>query len=258
VSSSTTNRQFNLISWLDILTLLTWGSLLLKYVFTGQLRLLIHPNYFALVLVSSIVLLVLGSIELFLVLTKNKPANSEPHITLLSPRLASSLLLSIAIAGWLISPQVLTSETAIQRGLGETLPLTRLQPESFRTATKPEERSLIDWVRTINAYPEPDAYSGQPAKISGFVVYSQQLPDNYVLLSRFIITCCAVDAYPIGIPVKLDISRTSYPQDTWLEVTGTMNSETLILSETKETKRQLVLAATSIEKIPTPPDPYSY
>ena len=32
--------------WLDSLALLLWGALLLKYWGTGQLALLIHPNYF--------------------------------------------------------------------------------------------------------------------------------------------------------------------------------------------------------------------
>jgi uncharacterized repeat protein (TIGR03943 family) len=255
VSNLRISRRAKFFSWLDIVTLLAWGSLLLKYVITGQFKLLIHPNYFALVLLSSLILLVLGAIEIFLVISGNKTTNRENHLTLLSPRFSSSLLLSIAIAGWLISPQVLTSQTAIQRGLGETLPLTRLQPQSFRSTTKPEERSLIDWVRTLNAYPEPDAYDRQPAKVSGFVVYSAQLPDNYILLSRFIITCCAVDAYPIGIPVKLTTSHRQYPQDSWLEIQGKMTSETLTQDETK---RQLVLTAESIEQIPTPSDPYNY
>ena len=128
---------------------------------------------------------------------------------------------------------------------------------------KPESRSLIEWVRTINAYPEPDAYSGQAANISGFVLHLPELPENYVMLSRFVVTCCAVDAYPIGIPVKLETSRSNYPVDSWLRVQGVMSEETISVKDRVDDqvvkqKRSVVLNGQSIKTIPTPADPYSY
>lgn len=257
------NRHKNhlLFPWLDGLALLAWGSLLLKYTLTGQYKLLIHPNYYGLVLTSSIILIALGIIKIKLILTRTHQKNSE-HLALFPPGFSSSLLICVAIAGLLIPPKILTSQSAMKTGVRD-IPLTRSQPQAFRTTTKPEERSLIEWIRTINAYPEPDAYKGQLAKVSGFVLHLEELPDNYLMLSRFVITCCAVDAYPIGIPVKLETSRKTYPPDTWLEIQGEMNAETLPVKErvdakTTIKKRSVVLAAKSIESIPTPRDPYSY
>ena len=168
-SSSVQNRKRNLFPWLEGLSLLAWGVLLLKYSFTGQYKLLIHPNYFSLVLDSGIILLVLGIVKVKSILNHRQPNKSE-HISLFPPGLGNSLLLIVAIAGLIIPPKVLTSQTALKRGVGD-LPLTTIQPQAFRTASKPEERSLIEWIRTINAYPEPDAYSGQPANITGFVLH---------------------------------------------------------------------------------------
>ena len=254
-------NQKKIFPWLEGLSLLAWGVLLLKYSFTGQYKLLIHPNYFSLVLGSGIILLVLGIIKLKSILNHRQPNNSE-HISLFPPGLGNSLLLIVAIAGLLIPPKVLTSQTALKRGVGD-LPLTTIQPQAFRTASKPEERSLIEWIRTINAYPEPDAYSGQPANITGFVLHLSELPENYIMLSRFVITCCAVDAYPIGIPVKLDTSRSEYPVDSWLTVEGAAIAQTLPVKDRIETntiteKRSVVIEARAIETIPTPADPYSY
>ena len=260
-SSSVQNRKKKLFPWLEGLSLLAWGVLLLKYSFTGQYKLLIHPNYFSLVLGSGIILLVLGIIKVKSISNNRQPNNSD-HISLFPPGLGNSLLLVVAIAGLFIPPKVLTSQTAMKRGVGD-LPLTTIQPQAFRTASKPEERSLIEWIRTINAYPEPDAYSGQPANITGFVLHLSELPDNYIMLSRFVITCCAVDAYPIGIPVKLDTSRNDYPVDTWLTVEGSAIAETLPVKDRIETnkiteKRSVVIEARAIKTIPTPADPYSY
>lgn len=260
-SNSVKSKKDIFFSWLEGLSLLAWGSLLLKYTFTGQYKLLIHPNYFSLVLGSGIVLIILGVIKVKSII-ENRVRDNAEHISLFPPGLGSSLLLLVAIAGLLIPPKILTSQTALKRGVGD-LPLTTIQPQAFRTDSKPEERSLIEWIRTINAYPEPDAYSGQPANITGFVLHLSELPDNYIMLSRFVITCCAVDAYPIGIPVKLDASSRNYPVDSWLTVAGVAIAETIPVKDRIETnkiteKRSVVIEAKAIETIPTPSDPYSY
>jgi len=253
---STKPKFKNILPWLDTLALITWGILLIKYTATGQLKLLIHPNYFGLVFITGITLLSLGIFKTQQLIKNNyQPQNSETHLTIFPPGWGSGLLVTTALIGLLINPRILTSETALQRGVSESLPLTREQPQTFRITTKPEERTLIDWVRTLNAYPEPDAYNGQKAKVEGFVIHLPQLPENYILIARFVITCCAVDAYPIGIPVKLNENRSLYPPDTWLEIQGTMLTESLPQSPEK---RQLVLVANSLKKIPTPANPYDY
>ena len=237
---------------LDAVVLVAFGCLLIKYTLLGQLRLLIHPNYTGLVWATSIILLVLGSLKVMELRRKSKQTAELQHATLIPPIVSSLILLVTVILGFFISPQVLTSQTALARGVSESSLMTRTQPELFRTFSKPESRSLLDWVRTINAYPEPEAYRGQVAKISGFVVHSPQLPNNYLLLSRFVITCCAVDAYPVGIPVKLNITQTTYPSDSWLSIEGQMEPDNL------NDRRQLVLVPKSIKTIPTPSDPYNF
>ncbi len=255
-------KSFPLIQWIDVLCLLAWGILFLKYVVTGQIKLLIHPNYIGLVLATGIIFFGLAGVRILKLRRSNLNNSSGEHITLFSPRLSSFLLLSVAILGLIIPPKILSSQAALQIGVTDNLPLTRFQPESFRTSTKPEDRSLFDWVRTLNVYPEPDAYTGQKANVKGFIIHLPELPDNYLFLARFVVTCCAVDAYPIGIPVQLEDSRANYPQDMWIEVQGTMKTENIPVignsSKTKIEERRLVLVAKSIQEIPTPADPYDY
>ena len=125
-------------------------------------------------------------------------------------------------------------------------------PKPFGWGKSAESRSLIDWIRTLDVYPEPDAYTGQAVSIQGFSVHSDTLPNDYLTLTRFVITCCAADVYPIGLPVKLDQTRQKYPPDQWFEIKGKMITETL------EEKRTLVVAAESITPIPEPKNPYEY
>jgi len=244
-----------LLSWLDVLTLLAWGVLMLKLWTTGQLRLLIHPNYTALVIAAGIVLLCVAGVKSWGLLQQvRRQQLSQPvqHITLFPPGWSTGLLLAAAIAGLLIPPKVLASDTALQRGIAASLPRTQTQTQSFRATVAPEDRSIVDWVRTLNAYPEPDAYTGEKVAVTGFVANNPALSEDYLLICRFIITCCAVDAYPVGLPVKLSGEGKGYPNDTWLKVEGKMATETI------EGKRQLVIVPESLEKIPVPKDPYSF
>jgi len=245
--------QTLLLPWLDVLAIAAWGILLLKYWLNGKLGLLIHPDYFWLVIVTALGLLVVSGLKGYeLLLRRRATASSLQHLTLFPPGLSSGLLLATAILGLVVTPHVFASQTALQRGVTDSVTLTRAQPQAFRSSRPPEQRSLVDWVRTINAYPEPDSYTGQKVKVQGFVIHPTELPEQYLLVSRFVITCCAADAYPVGLPVKLTQSRKVYPPDTWLQVEGQMITESLV------GKRQLTILASSIKQIAEPKNPYDY
>lgn len=245
----------NLLPWLDVLAITAWGFLLLKYWLSQELYLLIHPNYFALVVVAGIILIIIGiakGIELF---RQRKPPQEAQHMNLIPRRFGSFLLIVVAIIGFTIAPRVFASDKAIQRGVAEFGQAnSRLQPQSFRTATNPEDRSLVDWTRTLSVYPEPDAYTGQKVKVKGFIIHPPDLGNEYLFLARFVLTCCAADAYPVGLPVKLKQGQTrqEFKKDSWFEVEGEMATETL------SGKRQLTIISNSMKKVDRPKNPYSY
>lgn len=248
-------RPLQLLPWLDVGAIALWGILLLRYWLTGKLNLLIHPNYTWLTIVTGVALLLVSALKLLELVRKPQLASAVQHFTLFPPGWSSGLLILVAIFALLVEPRAFASQTAIQRGITDSLTATRVRPQAFRGTIRPETRSLIDWIRTLNVYPEPDAYTGQKAKVQGFVTHPPltELPAQYLLLSRFVITCCAADVYPIGLPVKLSQgNRDTYKPDTWLEVAGQMTTETLA------GKRQLVIQATSLKPIPEPRNPYDY
>jgi uncharacterized repeat protein (TIGR03943 family) len=251
----TSKPQFpnRLLPWLDIAAILAWGILIVKYWLTNKLNLLIHPDYFWLAVSGGWGLLIVGLFKSIQILQGSRyELPNVQHINIFPPGWSSSLLLSAAILGLLITPRVFASQTALERGVTELIGATRTHPQAFHATVRPEERSLVDWVRTLNVYPEPDAYTGQKVKVQGFVIHPPDLDQHYLLLARFVITCCAADAYPAGLPVKLSGSREQYPPDTWLEVSGQMVTENLA------GKRQLTINSTSLKKIPQPQNPYSY
>ena len=248
-------------SLLDILAIAAWGVLLIKYWLTGKINVLLHPDYVWLAYSAGFFLLGLAALKLLQLplqrlnrrQNRSRPAPVPQHFSLLPPGWGSAILLVVALFGLQFTPQPFASDVALNRGVTDSLTLTRSQPQAFRTATRPEERSLVEWIRTLNVYPEPDAYTGQKAKVDGFVIHSNEAPHNYLVLSRFVITCCAADVYPVGLPVKLPSGdRSDYAPDTWLQVEGEMITETL------NNKRQLVIQAKSLKEIPEPETPYDY
>jgi uncharacterized repeat protein (TIGR03943 family) len=236
--------------WLHTFALGLWGALFLFYWRSGKLGLLIHPNYFGISITAGFVLLIIASLN-FLRMIRRQLGWQESHQTLFSPLLMSSILLVAAVMGFLITPKAFVSDTAIQRGLQDSAIVTRVRPQSFRVNQSSELRSLVDWVRTLDVYPEPDAYAGQKASVEGFAVYSKNFPKGYITLTRFVITCCAADAYPVGLPVKLSQSPGEITADRWFRVQGKMATEML------NGKRQAVVLASTIQSIPEPTNPYS-
>ncbi len=237
--------------WLTVVAMGAWGLLLLRFWTTGKLGILIHPKYFGLTLSAGFFMLIVAFFQ-GLKLWRQPKGIRMQHFSLLSPQWLSVILLVAALVGFIFPLRPFASQTAIQRGLQDANVVTRARPQAFRTQSNPESRSLLEWIRTLDVYPEPDAYQGQKVSVDGFVVYPENLSDNYLTLARFAITCCAADAYPVGLPVKLSQGRQQYPVDQWFAVKGKMQTETL------EGKRQLVIVASSLEPISEPKNPYSY
>ncbi|MEM7726253.1 MAG: TIGR03943 family protein [Cyanobacteria bacterium P01_A01_bin.45] len=250
----------SLLPWLDVFAVVAWGFLLVYYWLVGKLALLINENYHLLVLGAGICLLIVGiSKGLDIFKGRQNIVVDTGHLTLFTPGWGSSLLLATALVGLIVTPSPLTGDKAIQKNAKDLLSSPRIlaadrvPPQSFRrNSINWEKLTLVEWVRTLNAYPEPDRYNGKKAKFDGFVMHPPDMGEEYLFLARFIITCCASDAYPVGLPVKIkEGNRQQYPPDTWLEIEGEM------ITGMVSGKRQVTVAANNIKKIPTPRNPYS-
>jgi len=249
---------------LETTAIFAWALLLGNYWWTGKVVLLLHPDYVWLTVGAALVLLGLGGCRGWQLLRYWRQSRFAPllppsqHIALLPARWSSSLLLATALLGLMVTPRAFASHTALQRGVTDSLGLMdslvseKLQPQAFWSRTSPQERSLIDWVRTLSVYPEPDAYGGQKVNVTGFVIHPPDLPSDYLLLARFVITCCAADAYPVALPVQLIAPPQAYAADSWLQVEGEMATAVL------NGDRRLVIRATQLTPVPEPQNPYAY
>ncbi|MDQ4058950.1 MAG: TIGR03943 family protein [Actinomycetota bacterium] len=87
---------------------------------------------------------------------------------------------------------------------------------------------------------------GTRLSLVGFVSEAGERSGEFVL-TRFYVSCCAADAIPYSVTV-LSSDRVEYPTNTWLTVTGSLESD----------GDEYRLSADSIETTSQPENPYLY
>ncbi|MEN9225030.1 MAG: TIGR03943 family protein [Thermostichus sp. HHBFW_bins_43] len=225
--------------------LILLGGLLIFYRWRGTLLMLINPSYVNVALLAGLCLLGLGIGRWW---GARAAQGDETHSSLLGPRLGTGLLLLTAILGFWIEPRPLSSQTALNRGVSPYLGVSRSQPQAFRPKIDPRQRTLLDWVRTLDVYPDPYNYEDQPVRVQGFVI-PEERPDHFVI-ARFLVSCCAADAYPVGLPVHW-ADADNLAADSWLRLEGRMAVEQV------DGTSRLVIVAQQVEPIPVPMNPYA-
>ena len=222
---------------------------------TGQLGLYIHPRYF----VFTIVMAALGLIFVvasFLVPTSAGDGPRSSRRTALSLGGSAVLLLVAAGAVLAVPPATLTSATATQREVNSGGLDTTAAADQAATlvGTGDYERlSVKEWVSLLAQSDDPALYTDKTARVTGFVLPDSSDPDNVFYVARFVVTCCAVDAQPIGVPVYLPGWSTRYSTDEWVEVTGTFRA-----NPSATAQDTLAVDPTAVRPVEQPSDPYVY
>ncbi len=132
----------------------------------------------------------------------------------------------LALAMIVLPPATLSSATAIQRDI--TAQTGSLDPEADAAAVAeaqaaPDELfagfTVREWATLLRQTTDPTFYDGKPVGVVGFITAVPDQPDAFYV-SRFAITCCAVDAQPFGVPVVLPGWEAQFSADDWVRVTG--------------------------------------
>jgi uncharacterized repeat protein (TIGR03943 family) len=87
--------------------------------------------------------------------------------------------------------------------------------------------------------------AGSTVTFTGIVTERPGLPADEFYLTRFIISCCVADALSVSVRV-VGAPPGRFAQDDWVRVTGTMFP----------VGQEVIVAATAVEGIPEPADPY--
>ncbi len=220
---------------------------------TGQLGLYVHPRYFGFTTVVAGLALVATMVGYALLPSAH---NDDDHDHggggALRRRLGvagrTAAGLGLVAALLVLPPATLSTSTVQQRDLNsgvdtDTVTLVGADPAGF---------ALRDWAALLADPATAVAYAGREATLSGFVTPAPDGNPDVLYLARFVVTCCTVDARPVGIPVAVADWADSYPVDGWLEVTGTFVTTSAAGTST------VVLKPTVLTPIDQPAQPYDY
>lgn len=171
---------------------------------------------------------------------------------------AASVTIGVTVAMLVLPPTTLSARTAQQRSVdsatlsnatGSEAAVSLLGSEGVDTS----QYGVKDWAALIRQTTDTTALVGKQVRLSGFVVPGQ---DGSFTLTRFVISCCAVDAQPVGLGVVTDAGDRpdAVPDEgQWVTVTGA-----LAANPDQSADARIVIKAAKVTEIAQPKDPYEY
>lgn len=171
---------------------------------------------------------------------------------------AAVVTIGVTVAMLVLPPTTLSARTAQQRSVdsatlsnatGSESAVQLLGSEGVDTS----EYGVKDWAALIRQTTDTTALVGKQVELTGFVVPGD---DGSFTLTRFVISCCAVDAQPVGLGVVTgDGAGTGTVPDEgqWVTVRGA-----LAANPDQSADARIVVKAAKITDIAQPEDPYEF
>jgi putative membrane protein len=222
----------------------------------NELVLYIHPRYIVFTIVMGVLALALVVASLLV----RTHADDDEVVPGRRGRTLSSVGLVVAgvfaLAMMVVPPATLTSATASQREINsssigaETQSVSETADASAATF---EKFTVVDWASLLRQTNDLSFYDGKPVKVVGFITADPDDPENMFYVSRFVVTCCAVDAQPTGIPVFLAGWQDRYAVDDWIEASGEFGT-----NPSTGSTQAIALVPESVTGTDQPSEPYLY
>ncbi len=115
-----------------------------------------------------------------------------------------------------LNSYALTKRTLMSPNLNQLDTSSGLEDSKIHKAGTPIDVTLSQLLRNWASY------SGKQVSLEGLLHQSLKDNDDYALVFKYLISCCAADAIPVGI--FIDKERTNgLNDDDWVKVTGVVN-----------------------------------
>ena len=161
----------------------------------------------------------------------------------------------VLVAAYALPAHTLSSDTADQRsGNFNSSPVQQSSSSSGNTlalfGADTSRLTIADWVSAFNLKTNTSFYEGKKVDVVGFVYHPKSAPQDVFYVSRFRVTCCAVDAQPIGLPVYSPGWQEKFDEDSWVRVVGSFSKTDQDIAE------PALVTPQSIESTDRPANPY--
>jgi putative membrane protein len=230
----------------NYLSLISIGVYIIYLNQINRLAFLIHPRYLWLSLAAAGLVVIVGLVGLFHIF-KNQKAIFRSSKSFLS---WSFIIMLVSFGVFLVPIKSLSIESFNLRSSKSNVNFTEKEKAEVKLKIKEGVDSssfwFFDWVnaKTLN---ENGIFKDKKFKGSGFVTAGTQA--NTFGLSRFIISCCVVDATPVSLLVEYDYAKENKLNDL-LEIEGSFVIKPI------DGVNQPVIVPSSVKKIPEPDSVY--
>ncbi len=243
----------------------------LWFAVSGRLVYFVNPSYVAFTIVMCAIALAFCVAWVVVLLRREPPRgrhSGESHDHELEDdaaprgplrRIGAALTAVVAaavVAGMIVlPPATLSSATAIQRDVASTTvsggaDLTSAQRASTAAFA---HFTVRDWASLLAQTTDATFYDGKPVDLTGFVSPDPRGSADVFYLSRFVVTCCAVDAQPVGVPVYRPTWKDTLKPNQWVHVTGAFAANPSTSSDAP-----IALTPAQLSKTDVPAQPYLY
>jgi len=186
----------------------------------GMLGFYIHPRYNLFTLVMAAIGVSLMAIAFF-VPTKGHSHAGHKHAKghSIMEWLSLGLVAVVVTIALVLPPTTLSSYTAENRSFGAVATSPAADAIDVESTTSGFENLTVrDWASLLIQTQDPSFFRGKPFSALGTITDSGD-PDVF-FLTRFVVTCCAVDAQPVSIPVYYPGWSDEFAFDSWVTVNG--------------------------------------
>lgn len=220
----------------------------------GKLTLYIHPRY-TVFTVALAALAAVGVIGAIIVLPPSRAEHDHDHGAHPSKSrwftwARVAVLVCAAFALLVLPPATLSSTTRQNRDLvtsGQRLDSTDTQALAGVDSTT---FSVKDWAALLQQG-GPEAVVGKEVDVSGYVL--DQGEDDVFFVVRMMVSCCAVDAQPLGFGVYRPGWREELEPSAWIAITGRFAH-----NPNSGSRHPAVVQAASLTPIDEPDQPYVF
>jgi uncharacterized repeat protein (TIGR03943 family) len=186
----------------------------------GMLGFYIHPRYNLFTLAMAVIGVVLMAIAFFVPHTGHSHAghkHAKGHSVM--EWLSLSLIAAVVLIALVLPPTTLSSYTAENRSFGTVATSPAADAIDVDSTTSGFENLTVrDWASLLIQTQDPSFFRGKPFSALGTITDTGD-PDVF-FLTRFVVTCCAVDAQPVSIPIYYPGWSDDFAVDSWVTVTG--------------------------------------
>lgn len=224
---------------------------------SGQLVLYIHPRYIVFTVVMAAIALVLVVAAVASAASRRAggddvpPSRRERALGLSAAAIAGAFVIGMLV----LPPATLSTATAQQRQINATA----ADLETLDAASEADDETVArftvrEWSGILRQTSDLGFFADKPVTdLVGFVAPDPDDPENVFYISRFVITCCAVDAQPLGVPVHLPGWQDRFAVDSWVSVTGQFGA-----NPSSTSAQPVVVLPDAVEAVEQPSEPYLF